>query len=61
VGDLRCEGDYGAQSFVLCLVGGLLLIGCRRITHLRVVERDLVFLRFTGLRGCRPIARSCAG
>ena len=48
-GDLGCEGDYGARRFVLCLVG-LLLIGGRRITHLRVVERDPVFLRFAGLR-----------
>ena len=47
--DLGCEGDYGARRFVLCLVG-LLLIGGRRITHLRVVERDPVFLRFAGLR-----------
>jgi hypothetical protein len=46
--ELRCEGDYGAGRFVLCLVG-LLLIGGRRITHLRVVERDPVFLRFAGL------------
>jgi hypothetical protein len=47
--DLGCEGDYGARRFVLCLVG-LLLIGGRRITHLRVVERDPVFLRFAGLQ-----------
>jgi hypothetical protein len=46
--DLRCEGDYGARRFVLCLVG-LLLVGGRRITHLRVMERDPVFLRFAGL------------
>jgi len=48
-GDLGCEGDYGARRFVLCLVG-LLLIGGRRIAHLRIVERDPVFLRFAGLR-----------
>jgi hypothetical protein len=47
--DLRCEGDYGARRFVLCLMG-LLLIGGRRITHLRVMERDPVFLRFAGLQ-----------
>jgi len=47
--DLDCEGDYGARRFVLCLVG-LLLVGGRRITHLRVMERDPVFLRFAGLQ-----------
>jgi hypothetical protein len=41
-------GDYGALGFLRCLVG-LLLVGGRRITHLRVVERDPVFLRFAGL------------
>lgn len=45
---LACGGDYGARRFVLCLVG-LLLLGGRRITHLRVLERDPVFLRFAGL------------
>jgi hypothetical protein len=34
---------------VLCLVG-LLLVGGRRITHLRVMERDPVFLCFPGVR-----------
>jgi hypothetical protein len=46
---LGCEGDYGAVRFVRCVVG-LLLVGGRRITHLRVLERDPVFLRFAGLK-----------
>ncbi len=41
-------GDYGAAGLLRCLIG-LLLVGGRRITHLRVVERDPVFLRFAGL------------
>jgi Transposase DDE domain group 1 len=45
---LAAEGDYGATRFVLCLVG-LLLAGGRRITHLRILERDPVLLRFVGL------------
>jgi hypothetical protein len=45
---LGVEGDYGASRFVLCVVG-LLLAGGRRITHLRVLERDPVLLRFVGL------------
>ena len=45
----RCEGDYGAVRFVRCVVG-LLLVGGRRISHLRVLERDPVFLRFAGLK-----------
>jgi hypothetical protein len=44
-----CEGDYGAARFVRCVIG-LLLVGGRRIAHLRVLERDPVFLRFAGLR-----------
>lgn len=43
-----CEGDYGARRFLLCLIG-LLLVGGRRIAHLRLLERDPVFLRFVGL------------
>ncbi len=46
---LGCEGDYGAVRFVRCVVG-LLLVGGRRISHLRVLERDPVFLRFAGLK-----------
>jgi hypothetical protein len=44
-----CEGDYGALRFIRCVVG-LLLVGGRRITHLRVLERDPVLLRFAGLK-----------
>ena len=44
-----CEGDYGAVRFVRCVIG-LLLVGGRRLTHLRVLERDPVFLRFAGVR-----------
>ena len=45
---LGVEGDYGAHRFALCLIG-LLLAGGRRITHLAVLERDPVLLRWLGL------------
>lgn len=46
--DVGSEGDYGLRGFLLCVVG-LLLLGGRRITHLRILEWDPVFLRFAGL------------
>ena len=46
---LGVEGDYGAHRFALCLIG-LLLAGGRRITHLAVLERDPVLLRWLGLQ-----------
>ncbi len=46
---LSLRGDYGAGRMVVCLVG-FLLAGGRRITHLDVLERDPVFLRFVGWR-----------
>jgi len=45
---LGVEGDYGAHRFALCLIG-LMLAGGRRITHLAVLERDPVLLRWLGL------------
>ena len=46
---LALHGDYGAVGMVLCLIG-FLLAGGRRITHLGVLERDPIFLRFVGWR-----------
>jgi hypothetical protein len=46
---LSVQGDYGPVRVVLCLIA-LLLVGGRRITHLRVLDHDPVFLRFTGLK-----------
>ena len=46
--DLLAGGDYGAHRLVLCVVG-LLLVGGRRITHLRVLDRDPVLLRLVGV------------
>jgi hypothetical protein len=46
---LSLGGDYGAVRMVLCLIG-FLLAGGRRITHLGVLERDPIFLRFVGWR-----------
>jgi hypothetical protein len=53
---LDCEGDYGAWGFLRCLMG-LLLLGGHRLTHLRILERDPVLLRFVGLR-CLPSDRT---
>jgi hypothetical protein len=46
-------GDCESLGFLGCLMG-LLLLGGRHITHLRVVDRVSVFLRFLGLH--RPPA-----
>ncbi len=41
-------GDYGIRAFVRCLIG-LVVLGGRRIAHLRVLEWDPVFLRFASV------------
>jgi hypothetical protein len=41
-------GDYGASHLVL-LVIGLLIVGARRLGHLRYVAHDLLFARLCGL------------
>jgi hypothetical protein len=46
---LALGGDYGPVRMVICLIG-FLLAGGQRITHLGVLERDPVFLRFVGWR-----------
>jgi hypothetical protein len=42
------DGDYGSFRITLALVG-LLLVGGTRLRHLRVLERDPLFLRFARL------------
>ena len=44
----RLGGDYGASHLVL-LVIGLLVIGARRLGHLRYVANDPLFARLCGL------------
>ena len=56
---LGVEGDYGAHRFALCVIG-LLLAGGRRITHLAVLERDPVLLRWLELRRI-PCDRTLVG
>jgi hypothetical protein len=41
-------GDYGATHLVL-LVIGLLVVGARRLQHLRYLANDSLFARFCGL------------
>ena len=41
-------GDYGASHLVL-LVIGLLVVGARRLSHLRYVANDPLFARLCGL------------
>ena len=60
---LSLRGDYGAVRMVVCLIG-FLLAGGRRVTHLGVLERDPVFLRFVGwhrLPSDRTVARWLQG
>jgi hypothetical protein len=42
------DGDYGSFRIVLALIG-MLLVGGTRLRHLRVLERDPLFLRFARL------------
>ena len=42
------HGDYGGNHLVL-LVIGLLLVGARRLQHLRYLANDSLFARFCGL------------
>ncbi len=42
------DGDYGSFRITLALIG-MLLVGGTRLRHLRVLERDPLFLRFTRL------------
>ena len=42
------HGDYGGSHLVL-LVVGLLLVGARRLQHLRYLANDPLFARFCGL------------
>lgn len=44
----RFEGDYGSFRIALALVG-MLVLGGTRLRHLRVLERDPLFLRFARL------------
>ena len=44
----RLGGDYGASQLVL-LVIGLLVVGARRLSHLRYVASDPLFARLCGL------------
>jgi hypothetical protein len=45
----RFDGDYGSFRVVLTLIG-MLLLGGTRLRHLRVLERDPLFLRFARLQ-----------
>lgn len=49
VGSTFPKTDYGAVPMVLLLLG-LLMIGARRVFHLRYVQSDCVLRRFAGLR-----------
>ena len=42
------DGDYGSFRITLALIG-MLLVGGTRLRHLRVLERDPLFLRFARL------------
>jgi len=44
----RLGGDYGASHLIL-LVVGLLVVGARRLAHLRYVTNDPLFARLCGL------------
>ena len=44
----HCGGDYGASHLVL-LVIGLLVVGARRLGHLRYLAHDSLFARLCGL------------
>jgi hypothetical protein len=43
------DGDYGSFRVTLALIG-MLLLGGTRLRHLRVLERDPLFLRFARLQ-----------
>ena len=43
------DGDYGSFRITLALMG-MLLLGGTRLRHLRVLERDPLFLRFARLQ-----------
>ena len=43
------DGDYGSFRVTLALIG-MLLLGGTRLRHLRMLERDPLFLRFTRLQ-----------
>ena len=43
------DGDYGSFRVTLALIG-MLLLGGTRLRHLRVLERDPIFLRFARLQ-----------
>jgi len=43
------DGDYGSFRITLALIG-MLLVGGTRLRHLRVLERDPLFLRFARLQ-----------
>jgi hypothetical protein len=43
------DGDYGSFRITLALMG-MLLVGGTRLRHLRVLERDPLFLRFARLQ-----------
>jgi hypothetical protein len=45
----RFDGDYGSFRVTLALMG-MLLLGGTRLRHLRMLERDPVFLRFARLQ-----------
>jgi hypothetical protein len=44
----RFDGDYGSFRITLALMG-MLLLGGTRLHHLRILERDPLFLRFARL------------
>jgi hypothetical protein len=46
--DKHTGGDYGGTDLVL-LVIGLLVVGARRLQHLRYLANDSLFARFCGL------------
>jgi len=61
---IRCfDGDYGSFRITLALIG-MLLLGGTRLRHLRVLERDPLFLRFARLQKLpcdRTVSRSLKG
>jgi hypothetical protein len=44
----QAGGDYGCTHLVLLLIG-LLVVGARRLQHLRYLANDSLFARFCGL------------
>jgi hypothetical protein len=51
------DGDYGSFRITLALMG-MLLVGGTRLRHLRLLERDPLFLRFARLHRL-PTDRTC--